>query len=161
VEETRLERDRRLGREWYHKNKAHAYEVERRRRSTPEFKAARAAKKRERYAKDEAFREKAINFTLGYQKDHMQAVCIKIKRHKLRRASVPGSHTVREWQDRVAEFNNHCAYCLRVMETSTQDHMIPVSRGQQSSNDISNIVPACVSCNSSKGDQSLLEFIRR
>lgn len=41
----------------------------------------------------------------------------------------------------------------------TRDHVIPLSAG--GSNDISNIVPACLRCNQTKGGRALEIFLRR
>lgn len=47
-----------------------------------------------------------------------------------------------------------CAYCL--VQAQTWDHVIPLARG--GSHDPENMAPACVSCNSSKGDQTPEEW---
>ena len=61
-----------------------------------------------------------------------------------------------EAQDILMEqFEGKCAYCGAPAET--WDHIIPVSRGGDSAPD--NVVPACSSCNSSKKDQDVLEWI--
>jgi len=48
-----------------------------------------------------------------------------------------------------------CPYC-NVNKTNTIDHIIPLSRG--GSNNIDNLVPVCVNCNSSKGAKLLSEW---
>ena len=66
------------------------------------------------------------------------------------------------WQDIAdvfAEFNHACAYCLRTDRKLTVDHMEPVSKG--GGNTRSNIVPACLSCNSSKSDKSIFWMLNR
>jgi len=53
-----------------------------------------------------------------------------------------------------------CVYCncQLTRENRTQDHVIPRCRGgSQMGRD--NLEPACVDCNSAKGDKSLLEFL--
>lgn len=79
-----------------------------------------------------------------------------VKRRRGRRLGADGWHSSEEWARRVAEFNCHCAYCLSPMDRPTQDHMRPLSRG--GTNDIDNLIPACVSCNSRKNARTLLEF---
>jgi 5-methylcytosine-specific restriction endonuclease McrA len=77
---------------------------------------------------------------------------------------VKGSHTFEEWQTLVERNEHKCFYC-GVVTTSeegkrklTRDHLIPLSKG--GTDDISNVVPSCKSCNGSKGDKTLEEWKR-
>lgn len=56
-----------------------------------------------------------------------------------------------DWIVNLNKFNNKCFYCGTGNVKLTMDHVIPVSRGGLHS--IENIVPACCSCNASKGDK--------
>ncbi len=65
-----------------------------------------------------------------------------------------------EWQACLEWFDQTCAYCgvqqsfWHVLE---QEHVIPVSKeGGYTAN---NIVPACRSCNSSKRDKAVAEWL--
>lgn len=51
-------------------------------------------------------------------------------------------------------YGSQCQYCKK--EADTIDHVIPLARG--GSNDISNLVPACRSCNSSKQAKLISEW---
>ena len=48
-----------------------------------------------------------------------------------------------------------CPYC-NTSKSDTLDHVVPLSKG--GSNDISNVIAVCRSCNSKKKDKSLIEF---
>lgn len=67
-----------------------------------------------------------------------------------------------EWQVlrwRVFKRDNYrCRYCGEDRVILHCDHMVPVSRG--GSNDESNLVAACGSCNSSKGAKLLSEWLQ-
>lgn len=52
------------------------------------------------------------------------------------------------WRKVVADFDGLCAYCRR-RPGITVDHVIPLVRGGK--HELSNLVPACKRCNSSKG----------
>lgn len=75
---------------------------------------------------------------------------------------VTGSHTMVQWLELVALNNGKCFYCG--IETTqeegkrklTRDHLYPLSRG--GTDDISNIVVSCKSCNGSKADKTLEEW---
>lgn len=59
-----------------------------------------------------------------------------------------GSHTKEEWEALCEAHENRCVCCRKSGVKLTRDHIIPVSRG--GSDNISNIQPLCVSCNSRK-----------
>jgi 5-methylcytosine-specific restriction endonuclease McrA len=59
-------------------------------------------------------------------------------------------HTRSDWEALVEAYNGECHYCLETPDIDlTKDHIVAVRRG--GSDSIDNIVPACRSCNSSKG----------
>ena len=61
------------------------------------------------------------------------------------------------WSAIVEFFGSRCAYCLVSLVAPTRDHVQPLSRG--GSHSVDNVVPACGSCNSSKQDKTLLEWM--
>lgn len=76
-----------------------------------------------------------------------------------RRGEVDVRYTHQQWKETVIFFGGECAYCGRTMhkgERLTRDHLEPVSEGGLTSQD--NIVPACQSCNSSKGKTEWREW---
>lgn len=60
-----------------------------------------------------------------------------------------------EWKAIILAFDGKCAYCDMAVEL-TADHIIPVSKGGKTT--LTNIAPACQSCNSSKRDKDALSF---
>lgn len=77
------------------------------------------------------------------------------RRAKIKNSSGYGV-TKKEWEWVVNMFNGRCAYCGKEGKMQ-MEHVDPINRG--GSHDISNIVPACKSCNSSKHDKSVREFL--
>lgn len=63
------------------------------------------------------------------------------------------------WEETMREFNHKCAYCNTDKEQLTQEHIIPVSKGGGYLR--SNIIPACQSCNSSKGNKDMNIWYRK
>lgn len=67
-----------------------------------------------------------------------------------------------EWKECVIFFGGECAYCgatPRKGQRLTRDHLEPVSRGGITTQ--SNIVPACSSCNSSKGAEDFKDWFMK
>jgi 5-methylcytosine-specific restriction endonuclease McrA len=89
----------------------------------------------------------------------MKARAIKKRRNAMKIGATVYDLECSDWQGLLRVFANHCAYCGKA-ETDvgllTQDHIIPVSRGGDHT--MINIVPACVSCNSKKGNKTLEEW---
>lgn len=83
-------------------------------------------------------------------------------RHRLRRHAYQRKRQVNavppEGEEHLLElFEGMCAYCGAPADT--WDHIYPVSRGGKTTP--GNILPACRSCNSSKGDQDVCDWIER
>lgn len=74
-----------------------------------------------------------------------------------RRAAEIETHTLEQWLAK-RDAIGCCIYCGSPGPLE-KDHATPVTRG--GSNGITNVVPACTSCNASKGNLTAAEFIRR
>lgn len=88
--------------------------------------------------------------------------------HMLRVGHGPPRLTLREWQQKLEEFNYQCAYCgadppSEIKSTKRKEqwleieHLVPTSRGGE--HRAHNVVPACPDCNKSKGSMTLAEWI--
>jgi hypothetical protein len=113
---------------------------EKAKRTTPEYKAMHKARN-QKYLSTE-------NGRLARQ--------VSRQSHVSRKANVEASYTKEDWIRCKEYFDNCCAYCGRHMDRLTQDHFIPLSKGGGYVKD--NIVPACKSCNDSKGTKDFNEW---
>ena len=70
--------------------------------------------------------------------------------YRARKANAPiNDFTAAQWREMQGAYDHRCAYCgKRAKGKLTQDHITPLSKG--GSHTVSNIVPACRSCNSQK-----------
>lgn len=74
---------------------------------------------------------------------------------KLQKGEIKISDTIREWE-REQELKKECVFCGSTENLST-DHLIPKNRGGNDSAD--NLVLSCKSCNSSRGDKGIFEWL--
>jgi len=151
--------------QWYQNNKEHhKVKVLSHRKDNPDL----VSYWRKKWQQTEQYREYSRMYQLNYRKlfpDRVKATETKrnqtdTRKHSFklktyRRRGAVGSHSLAEWQEKLAEYHNKCAYCTQ--DAATRDHRIPLIKG--GTNFIDNIVPACFSCNSSKGAKTDMEFI--
>ncbi len=76
------------------------------------------------------------------------------RRRRARKLGCEVRFSLQEWRSVLDVFGHACAYCLRTDRKLTQDHVVPLSKGGAHAD--GNIVPACKSCNSSKGAKGVL-----
>ena len=74
---------------------------------------------------------------------------------KLRDGAINISDTIREWE-REQELPKVCVFCGAIDDLST-DHLIPANRGGDDSAE--NLVLSCRSCNSSRSDKGVFEWL--
>lgn len=108
-----------------------------------------------------------VKYHRAYYEQNKEEVHIRAFLHKAKSRTnlkVKGSHTYEQWQSLVEQHEHKCYYC-GVLTTNeegktklTRDHILPLSRG--GTDDISNVVPSCKSCNGSKGNKTLEEWKR-
>lgn len=72
-------------------------------------------------------------------------------------AGLPCTLTEEEWQVVLEHFGGCCAYCGVLDGSLQQDHVIPLTLG--GGYVATNIVPACKSCNSSKNNMPVDEWV--
>ena len=87
------------------------------------------------------------------------------RRYRALKNRAPSPHfTEAEFVEKCELLGGVCIYCGE-SKPLTADHNIPLSRRElwpvspRSVDDITNIVPACQSCNGSKGDKTAAEYI--
>lgn len=101
-------------------------------------------------------RDKVLEYRREYRARNLERI---LELNRNRRAREKGvkvrDFTPAQWEEVQAEWDHRCAYCGN-RKRLTVDHVTPISKGGQHTK--SNIVPACQSCNSKKGDRDPLPF---
>lgn len=82
---------------------------------------------------------------------------VRSQRRLAKKMNTKNTLTQKEWLSILKQYDSRCAYCYEKLDSPTQDHVVPLSKGGGYTRD--NIVPACGSCNSSKGSKSLLMWM--
>ena len=72
-----------------------------------------------------------------------------------RRSKELGTLTTEQWYAICQAFNFECAYC-GAKHNITMDHVVPISKGGLTI--LTNVIPACGSCNSSKQNKDIIEW---
>lgn len=170
-------------------NKAKMAEYQRRYRQTAKGKAARAAgqkryrerhperidalmtrwleknptyqmdRGRRRYAEDPQRQQRANRQWKAKNIDRVREHGVRAM--SARRARKYGNSDERltrgEWDAIKAAYDGRCAYCFAETARPTQEHVIPLSKGGAHAR--ANVVPACPSCNRSKGTKTLWDWL--
>jgi len=94
-----------------------------------------------------------------HPEEHKQGRIMRDHRRRARLLQAGGTWTPKQFAELCEASDDHCWYCQKQCDNLTVEHMQPLSRG--GSNDIANIAPVCPSCNYTKRDKTVLEFMTR
>ena len=101
--------------------------------------------------------EKVRETKRKYQRTHKDIINKNTHNHRSRKRGLPSTLTTKQWNKIKLKFDNRCAYCGRELPLA-QEHFIPSSKGGEYS--LNNIVPSCISCNSSKNNKDFFEWYK-
>ncbi len=85
-----------------------------------------------------------------YRAQNADKITDWVGRRKERKRALPHTLTLMEWENALAYWDGKCAYCGITPEELTMDHYVPLRHPDCSGTVVSNVLPACRSCNSSK-----------
>ena len=122
----------------YQKNKAHRYQY------AQTYYKAHTQEIKERTAK--------------YAKENKLVKNTSKQRRIAKMRNLPYDFTTEQWLTCLLHFDNTCAYCGADDVLLCQDHVVPVTA--DGGYTVSNILPACTSCNTSKNDSDFLIWFR-
>jgi 5-methylcytosine-specific restriction endonuclease McrA len=157
----------------HHAQANYAANADARRAQQAEYRARHRAEARERAARWRAANPDRVQANnrrsyaenvehhLAYRRDYRAKNLDKVLADNRRRRAVEKGAQVRDltaeqWLAIKELFGNCCAYCGRQMQRLTQDHVIPLTKG--GNHTATNVVPACQSCNSRKGNRPAPPF---
>jgi len=81
--------------------------------------------------------------------EHPEYSCEKVRERRARKRNVAGGHfTEKEWQELLDMTGHKCLCCGATNVPLQRDHIVPL--GPPHSDEITNIQPLCVHCNTSK-----------
>ncbi len=95
--------------------------------------------------------EKVVRYSVAWQQRNPTKAKARHHRYKARLYGSGGSFTADEWRALCDWFGNQCLVCGK--SKVSIDHVVPVAKGGR--NTIENLQPLCLSCNASKGDQTI------
>jgi 5-methylcytosine-specific restriction endonuclease McrA len=120
----------------------------------PEAKAKRAKRRYERLIGTPEGRAKL-------KEEHAKYSAVSLRNRRSRKLKAHGKHTRADVLSQFEKQNGRCFWCAEEIQQGghTVDHYVPLTKG--GSNDPSNLVVACRSCNSRKWALDPDEFRRR
>ena len=83
-----------------------------------------------------------------WAREHKDIINTSTARRRARKKALPATLTAKQWEAIKLVYHHRCAYCGKKCCKLQQEHVVPLSKGGPTT--MSNIVPACPSCNYAK-----------
>ncbi len=154
VEHSRENREKRHEQDRKYRQEHLEEKRERDRKYKEDHQTERILQSKQYYAEH---REERLSYTKQYYQTERGIIAKRAGAHnrRARRKKAPGSHTTEQLYQQFKKQEGKCFYCQKELRHARNswhaDHVIPLSKG--GSNDISNIVISCPTCNRKKHDK--------
>lgn len=148
-----------------YQQKYHKKYSEENREKLNEYKRRRRRKQHKRLLDQEReYRLRNHDRVLARKRAWQQANRDKVEKSKAKRRALQSAAVElivdEDWRTKVAELGSCCIYCHKILDFDspdkflrpTKDHLVALAVGGDHT--LENIVPACLSCNCSKGDRA-------
>jgi 5-methylcytosine-specific restriction endonuclease McrA len=103
----------------------------------------------------EKVKDRHRELTKRWKSEHRTERNIQWQARRAKKLSLPRTLTIEQWHETMGYFDGKCCYCGKA-HTMTQDHFIPLSL--DGGYTVDNILPCCLSCNSSKTNKTFEEW---
>ena len=100
-------------------------------------------------------KELLAEYKKQYSQENPEKCVIYKQRREARKRQLDSTLTFEQWENIKQDFNHKCAYCGKE-DKLQQEHLLPLSKGGEYTHN--NIIPACGSCNSGKGNKLFHEW---
>lgn len=145
-----IEHHKELGKKYYQEHKERSYEVSKQWKKNNPDKLREISRKRYEKVKDH---HKII--TRRWKQEHKEERNVAWQARRAKKLSLEYTLLPEQWERIKTYFDNKCCYCGKELKL-TQDHFVPLlNNGEYTHN---NIVPCCLSCNSSKNEKNFFEW---
>lgn len=94
-----------------------------------------------------------------WNKANPEKCCINVQRRRAMKKSLISDFTIEQWEACLLYFDHKDAYTGLPLNTPSQDHIVPVSKGGNYT--VSNIIPCEPRVNSSKRNKDMLTWFRK
>jgi len=149
LDENKAERKRQYMRSYHQKNKD---KINANRKKRYYIHHERETKRQQERRKNPKWKERNRIISRTFYKRHPDRTKKKDAKRRARMHQIICTLTAKEWQQILLLYGHKCIYCGET-KNLTQDHVIPVSKGGNHIKE--NVVPACRSCNCSKGNRDV------
>ena len=138
------------------KDKYYANHDQRKRQQRERYDPIKSAEYNKMYKK--SHKDEIRDWTKEYFKNKPGLRKIYKQRRNAIKRSLPSTLTKKQWAEIKEHFSGKCCYCNRELPL-TIEHFIPITKSGELTRN--NIIPACKSCNSSKGNRDALTWFRK
>jgi len=117
---------------------------------------AQRERKRKYYAENP---DKVRQSARRWNAKNPEKAALTYQRRRARKQALPNTLTQTEWRRSITHWGGCCAYCGKVTNKLMMEHFIPLTNPACTGTVATNIVPACGSCNISKGKRDVFGWL--